>query len=119
MSIPGAAGLPAWVSGGALVLVKPLLQGEAAVFLSCRYGRYWIKQVCCCRQTAGTVVAGAVSGLEFPGPYQEPPLVTQPVPELTLTFTPRQGLAEHLKGKKMEALRVQMFMPCSFESFYL
>lgn len=116
---PGVAWLLAWASGGALVLVKPLLQGEAAVFLSCRYSRYWIKQVCCCRQTPGTVVARAVFGLEFPGPYQEPPLVTQPVPELTLTFTLRQGLAEHLKGKKMEALRVQMFMPCSFESFYL
>ena len=32
MSIPGVAWLLAWVSGGALVLVKPLLQGEAAVF---------------------------------------------------------------------------------------
>lgn len=99
-------------------LHRPRCRGEAAV-LSCRYSRYWIKQVCSCRQRPGTVLARAVFGLEFPGPYQEPPLVTQPVPELTLTFTPRQGLAEHLKGKKMETLRVQMFMPCSFESLYL
>ena len=75
------------------------LQCEAA-FLSCRYSRYWIKQVCCCRQTPGTFLAGAVFGLEFPGPYQEPPLVTQPVPELTLTFIFGQGLAEHLTGKR-------------------
>lgn len=100
------------------VPASPPVQCEAAVW-SCRYSRYWMKQVCCCRQTPGTVLAWAVFGLAFPGPYQEPPLVTQPVPELTLTFTLRQGLAEHLKGKKMEALRVQMFMPCSFESLYL
>lgn len=62
---------------------------------------------------------GAVFGLEFPGPYQEPPLVTQPVPEVTLTFTLRQGLAEHLKGRKMEALRFEMLIPCSFESLCL
>lgn len=110
-----AAGANCWP---ARVPAPPPVQCEAAV-LSCRYSRYWIKRVCCCRQTPGTVLARAVFGLAFPGPYQEPPLVTQPVPELTLTFTLRQGLAEHLKGKKMEALRVQMFMPCSFESLYL
>lgn len=86
---------------------------------ACRCGGYRMKQACGCRQTPGTFLAGALFGLEFPGPYQEPPLVTQPVPELTLTFTLRQGLAEHLKGKKMEALRVQMYMPCAFESLCL
>lgn len=44
--------------------------------------------------------------------------MTQPVPELTLTFTLRQGLAEHSKREKDGGeLRVQMFMPCSFWSF--
>lgn len=97
---------------------RPPARREAAA-PSCRCGRHWIEQACGCRQTPGTFLAGALFGLEFPGPYQEPPLVTQPVPELTLTFTLRQGLAEHLKGKKMEALRVQMFMPCAFESLCL
>lgn len=33
--------------------LQSLVLCEAAL-LSCRYSRYWIKQVCCCRQTPGT-----------------------------------------------------------------
>lgn len=80
-------------------------------------GRCWIAQVCRAGRLGTAARAAVPWGLELPGRYLEPPLETQPAGP-PLDFHPRV-LTRTCMGGKMEAVRVQMFVPCSFDSLCL